>query len=422
MQPEQFFTTVCGAPLAANTAVNKDIGIYHQNLTPYSVSHAFKKSSAPPHCLAVSDTHVFTAQENKAHVHVYSRAKGNQECFVSFPERIRCIALIGHVLVLGTVEGRLILWEVFTGRQVITPACHVQGISCLAVTPYHILSGSDDANVNVWSLARLLELDNQAELEPEQILSNHRGAITSLAISPSTNPETNLCVSASKDKTCIIWNYQSGQVLRTLLFPAAPLCIALDPASRAVTAMTESGDLFCVEFFGSAPILGSRATEQSSIVMQVKSPLGNANDEAGAANCIAMSYDGTCVLTGHAKGKIMRWTLRESEHPTEIASLNASVTNLCFIPRATEKITPAQQAVIKPHMSQRKYNLMAQIAGHATTESRFSKLSSGEGFSGDVLEEAIASFMNEREKKSGEAVGAYDDEMLRAIMGDLLAR
>lgn len=112
MQPEQFFTTVCGAPLAANTAVNKDIGIYHQNLTPYSVSHAFKKSSAPPHCLGVSDTHVFTAQENKAHVHVYSRAKGNQECFVSFPERIRCIALIGHVLVLGTVEGRLILWEV----------------------------------------------------------------------------------------------------------------------------------------------------------------------------------------------------------------------------------------------------------------------------------------------------------------------
>lgn len=112
MQPEQFFTTVSGPPLAANTAINKDIGVYHQNLTPYSVSHAFKKSSAPPHCLAVSDTHVFAAQENKAHVHVYSRAKGSQECFVAFPERIRCLALVGQVLVLGTVEGRLILWEV----------------------------------------------------------------------------------------------------------------------------------------------------------------------------------------------------------------------------------------------------------------------------------------------------------------------
>lgn len=112
MQPEQFFTTVSGPPLAANTAISKDIGIYHQNLSPYSVSHAFKKSSAPPHCLAVSDTHVFVAQENKAHVHVYTRAKGNQECFVSFPERIRCLALVGNVLVLGTIEGRLILWEV----------------------------------------------------------------------------------------------------------------------------------------------------------------------------------------------------------------------------------------------------------------------------------------------------------------------
>lgn len=297
----------------------------------------------------------------------------------------------------------------------------MQGVSCLAVTPYHILSGSDDANVNVWSLARLLELDSQAELEPEQVLSNHRGAISSLAVSPSTNPETNFCVSASKDKTCIIWNYQTGQVLRTLLFPTAPLCVALDPASRALTAVCESGDLFCVELFGDEPILGSQAKEQSSIVMQVNSPLGNANDEAGAANCIAMNYDGTYVLTGHAKGKIMRWTLREAEYPTEVASLNASVTNLAFIPRTTGKLAPVQKPVIKPHASQRKYNLTTQIEANRSSESRFSRLSSGEGFSSDVLKEAIASFM-EKEKKNGDVAGTYDDEALRAIMSDLLAR
>lgn len=112
MQAEQFFSTICGPPLAANTSISKEIGVYHQNFAPYSVERTFKKSSAPPHCLAVSDTHVFVAQEQKAHVHVYSRAKGNQEAFVSFPERIRCISLSGDVLVVGTVEGRLIFWEV----------------------------------------------------------------------------------------------------------------------------------------------------------------------------------------------------------------------------------------------------------------------------------------------------------------------
>lgn len=112
MQPEQFFSAISGPPLAANTAVSKDAGIYQHNLSPFSVVHAFKKSSAPPHSLAVSDTHIFVVQEQKAHVHVYSRLRGNQEALVSFPERIRCLALAGNVLVLGTIEGRLILWEV----------------------------------------------------------------------------------------------------------------------------------------------------------------------------------------------------------------------------------------------------------------------------------------------------------------------
>jgi pre-rRNA-processing protein IPI3 len=302
----------------------------------------------------------------------------------------------------------------------------VQGVTCLAVTPYHILSGSDDANVNVWSLARLLELDTQAEHEPEQILSNHRGAITSLAVSPSPNPETNFCVSASKDKTCIVWNYHTGQVLRTLLYPTTPLCITLDPAARALATITESGDFFCTEFFGDAPMLGSRATEQASIVMQVVSPLGNALDEAGAANCLAMNYDGTCVLSGHTKGKVMRWTLREAEHPTEVASLNSSVSNIVFIPRTTTKVVPIQQYVIKPHLGLKKYNISAQLSASAE-ESRFSRLSSGEGFSADVLEESIASFMREKEGKTttitnGEGSGSYDDDALRAIMGELLAR
>ena len=113
MLTEEFFTSICGPPLTANTAISKDIGIYAQTLTPaYAVKATFKKSAAPPNCLAVSDTHVFAAQDQKAHVHVYSRQRGNQEAFVAFSERIRSLTLAGEVLILGTAEGRLIVWEV----------------------------------------------------------------------------------------------------------------------------------------------------------------------------------------------------------------------------------------------------------------------------------------------------------------------
>ncbi|KAH6980939.1 WD40-repeat-containing domain protein [Ilyonectria sp. MPI-CAGE-AT-0026] len=391
MLSQDFVSAICGPALAANTAIAKDVGIYSHALTPsHAVKATFKKSSAPVNCLAVSDTHIFAAQHQKAHVHVYSRQRGNQEALVPFPERIRSLTLAGQVLVLGTAEGRLFLWEVCTGRQVSTPPCHVQAVSCLAVTPYHILSGSDDSNINVWSLSRLLALDVQAEHEPERTLSNHRGAITSLVVGPSTNSETSICVSASKDKTCIVWNFQTGQILRTLLFPTPPLCACLDPSARALFVASEDGSLFLVELFGGPkPVLGSRSTEPASIVIQVNAPLAVSDPEAGQPSCLALSYDGTSILSGHTKGKIFRWSLADNAHPTEMANLNAAVTNLCFVsPLPTAQPTKAIN-IVKPNHNQKKYVFTAQLDSDLSSATRFSQMLDSKGFSSESIETAI---------------------------------
>lgn len=101
----------------APTATLRDVGICLQEFQPSpQLRSTFKKSSTNPNCLAVNPAHIFSAQADKAVVHVYSREKGNQEALVPFPERIRSIAVVGakygDVLVLGTEGGRLILWEV----------------------------------------------------------------------------------------------------------------------------------------------------------------------------------------------------------------------------------------------------------------------------------------------------------------------
>ncbi|KAH7161226.1 WD40-repeat-containing domain protein [Dactylonectria macrodidyma] len=391
MLSQDFISAICGPPLAANTAISKDVGIYSHALTPsHAVKATFKKSSTPVNGLAVSDTHIFAAQDQKAHVHVYSRLRGNQEALVPFPERIRSLTLAGQVLVLGTAEGRLFLWEVCTGRQVSTPPCHVQAVSCLAVTPYHILSGSEDSNINVWSLARLLGLDAQAEHEPERTLSNHRGAITSLAVGPSTNAETNICVSASKDKTCIVWNFQTGHVLRTLLFPTPPICACLDPSARALFVSSDDGSLFLVELFGGTkPVLGSRSTEPASIVVQINTPLAVSDPEVGQPSCLALSYDGTAILSGHTKGKILRWSLADNARPAELANLNASVTNLCFVsPLPATQLTKAFN-VVKPNQHQKKYVFTSQLEGDLSSTTRFSEMLNSKGFSSQSIETAI---------------------------------
>ena len=114
---KESFIAATSAPEKPSHAT-KDLGIHLYEFQPLpALTSSFKKSSAQPSCLAVSASHIFTAQAEKAVVHVYSRGNGNQEAVVPFPERIRSIALAGDadgagVLVLGTEDGRVILWEV----------------------------------------------------------------------------------------------------------------------------------------------------------------------------------------------------------------------------------------------------------------------------------------------------------------------
>ncbi|KAK3693640.1 WD40-repeat-containing domain protein [Podospora appendiculata] len=392
MLSEEFVSAICGSPLSSNTAIAKDVGIYCHTLSPtHSVRSTFKKSSAPVNCLAVSETHVFTAQHEKAYVHVYSRQRGNQEAFVAFPERIRCLTLAGDVLILGTAEGRLMLWETCTGRLVSTPPRHVQAVSCVVATPHHVLTGSDDSDIHVWSLSQLLEMDPAAEHEPERSLPNHRAGITALAANASVNSDTNFCVSASKDKSCIIWNYQTGDALRTLLFPSFPLCISLDPSARALCVGCEDGSLFLAELFADKHILGVQS-EDAATVVQISSPFGATQPDVGPASCLSLSYDGTMLLTGHPKGQILKWDIADNKTPVELANLNAAVTNLAFVsPFPTQKTTMAL-AVVKPSQAERTYTFTAQLESDLNPETRFDALFNSAGFSQQALEDAIAAF------------------------------
>lgn len=107
------------ATLAPDKSTNTTLpGIHIHGIQPLaSLRSTFKKSSSKSNCLAVSRTHVFAAQADKAVVHVYSRERNNQEATVPFSERISAVTLTGDrdgagILALGTEGGRIILWEV----------------------------------------------------------------------------------------------------------------------------------------------------------------------------------------------------------------------------------------------------------------------------------------------------------------------
>ncbi|KAI1430515.1 WD domain-containing protein [Xylaria sp. CBS 124048] len=420
MLTESYFVSVSGPPLTNNTSIPKDAGIYEHVLHPaHATSAILKKSSVPSGCLALSDTHVFAAQQDKSTVHVYARPKGNQEAVVTFPERISSIALNGDVLFLGTREGRVTAWELCTGRQVTTPPCHVQAVTCMAVTPYHLLTGSDDSNVHVWSISRLLELDPTIEHEPQETLSNHRAAITSLAVSQSVNPDTNICISASKDKSCVIWNYQLGTPLRSILFPSAPpIALVLDPSARAFYASTDDRSLYAVELFGEKALFDPQSREQGSAAVQVSPAFGMAPLEAGPATCLGLNYDGTILLSGHSQGQVRRWDLSSRADSTELANLNAAVSNISFVSPLPSQKSTQPVTVVKPFLGSRSYTFTSQIELDMASETRFSKSLASNGIPQDILEQAILAFQDPAGNTAGDAELRKENEELWEIINE----
>ncbi|KAL6712483.1 Pre-rRNA-processing protein ipi3 [Coniothyrium glycines] len=361
MLTEQFVAAI-SASTKPNTGVTKDAGIFLHEYQPLAAQrHVFKKSTTGPNGIAVSSTHIFAAQSEKAILHVYSREKGNQEALVPFPERIHSIALAARdsVLLLGTESGRVLAWEICSGRLVSTTTAHLQPVTSLVVDPSSavFLSGSSDAMLHVWALPSILSFSPDSSRSPLHTLSTHRGPISAIACGHSTT-SANIAISIAADKTAIVWDYHNGQALRTYLLPDTPTALALDPADRAFYLAYADGSLQTIDFYDEAQkstalnVLRDAASSHRPVQPSPKTRFSADSQKLGGALSLSLSWDGTTVISGHASGKIATWDTAKSNYLSTLANLPGPVSNLNFL-RPTGFATAPQEAfkihtVIKP--------------------------------------------------------------------------
>ena len=249
-----------------------------------------------------------------------------------------------------------------TGRQVSTPQHHLQATVCLAVDPISnfLLSGSTDSNIHVWSIPRLLSFsvasdsnDGQNVLfAPLRSLSNHRAAITAVIFGHSFSNH-NIAVSASRDKTCIVWDYANGDALHTFLLASSPLCLALDPADRAVYAGYEDGSVQLMDFYTSGGVV--QATHNPTLHSTPIQPPPDTrwlSDPSASAICLQVSYDGTTLLSGHQDGKLQTWDVATGKFSKSLVNFYAPLTNIAMLEPAgfPEALRPKLKLhhVVKP--------------------------------------------------------------------------
>ncbi|EMC98413.1 hypothetical protein BAUCODRAFT_425435 [Baudoinia panamericana UAMH 10762] len=343
MLTEHFIASIGVPEKPPGTNVAKDAAIFLHEFQPLAQQRAiFKKSATPANCLAVSESHIFAAQSDKAVVHVYNRLKGNQEATVPFTERVTCIALAcdDTVLVLGTAEGRIFLWETHSGRQVTTVQSHLQKVTALAVdaSSNFLLSASADSTVQVWSLPGLLSFANVGAqgLSPLRTFASHRTEVTAVTVGHSVS-FSNFAVSAARDRTCLLWDFHTNTVLRTYLLSSLPLCITLDAADRAVYLGCDDGSVQQLDLYRQGHSTSAvQGGEKASVPIQPAASSRWRQPDAlkGAALSVSLSFDSSTLLTGHQSGSVVAWDVATGRAQTNLMQnpLPGPVTNLCFLP------------------------------------------------------------------------------------------
>lgn len=412
-------------PAVAHLSSNlKDVGIFQHEFQPQLIfRQGYKKSSVAKNCLAISITHIFAAQVGKAVIHVYNRSKANQEATVPFPEKISSLAFADEAatLIIGTQDGKLILWEVSTGRVSTSSASHIDAVTSIVICKdgNHIISASADG-IHVWSLRELVAItasqrtsgSSASRNAPVASFTQHRSAVNAIATSHSLQLRTSFAVSASEDKTCYIWNVETQEVLRTILLTQAPECIVIDPADRAIYFGTTEGGVQQVDLLAQQVQMGASVLETEARVadtaLQLRSSdcfVSAQSADVGSTQCICISYDGTRLLAGHHSGKISQWDVAKRRQAGEMLTLSGQSVTAIHMLRPDGLPSDAKkyivQSVVKPNLELSSsgdgkippgYVLHAQVMQH--------KVDMGEdidvpmlstGFPRDMLDAAVYS-------------------------------
>lgn len=201
---------------------------------------------------------------------------------------VLCLQFDSHHLISGSSDGTLILWDIQTGQKLKTFVGHGESVLNVKLLGNKIVSCSKDRTVRTWDLKKGTTI---------KVFRGHRAAVNAVQF------KGDRIVSASGDRTIKIWDMNTGECLKTL-----------DSHSRGIA---------CVEYDGEYIVSGS--SDQSIKVWNattgecIHTLLGHTDLvrtlqlDSKTKTIVSGSYDGSLKIWGLEDGKLQR-TLNQSSH------------------------------------------------------------------------------------------------------------
>ena len=238
--------------------------------------------------------------------------------FVGEPVSVVAASPDGTHFAAGALSGAVYVWEVSTGALAKTWNAHFKAVSAVsfAAGGSMVITAGEDTVVSAWSMASLLDpAAANAPPVPTYSWAEHALPVTSLAVGggPAGGAGgSGLVASASADRTCKLWTLGGGHLLRSVAFPAALACVALDACESTLYAGATDGRVFEVPLNAVASAgagLESAGSGQVDGLSNRSAGFGVATLEghARAVTAIACSADGERVTSSSEDGTCRVW-------------------------------------------------------------------------------------------------------------------
>ncbi|RIA98137.1 WD40-repeat-containing domain protein [Glomus cerebriforme] len=291
---------------------------------------------------------IISAQADKSLLHIYSFQKDQVHLKFICPEKI--VALVvsnrGAFCAGGTDNGKIYIWEISTGILCKVFDGHYKKINVLKFTSDDsaLISGSEDAGVNVWLLTSLLDDSVDETPSPYYTWSEHSLPITDIWCGIG-NFNTTRVLTSSLDHTCKLWDLATGYLLTTFIFPTVITCIIVDPAERMFFGGGNDNLIYQVYLYRKQENRGYSATNSNEEIIAVGGTgsiedvceISSSKDNrkgnvfkghSSSITTLALSYDATLLLSGSQDGTLMIWDITSKQMIKNFSHYKGPITNL----------------------------------------------------------------------------------------------